>query len=778
MIRKQVLMLCLVIPVLLFSLTKTAAANVRNVQAFDLEQVELLDGLFKANVELDRQYLHSIDSNRLLHTWRLNAGLPSNAEPLGGWERPDCELRGHTMGHYLSACALMYANTGDEKLKAKADALVAELAKCQKALDSNGYLSAFPESFIDRVENCKPVWAPYYTLHKVFAGLLDMHRYCGNDRALEVAEGMGRWLQRRLEDIDRKQMQRILNHTEQGGMNDALANLYAVTGDDDYLELAQRFQEDHYVEPLAAGEDNLTGEHANSFIPTVVGAARLYELAGRDRNRRVAQNFWTLVANERTYCTGGTSESEHFHEPAALPLSDFNQEFCCTYNMLKLTRHLFCWNPKPEYVDYYRRGLWNHVLGAQDPKRGMMGYFLPLAPGRWKTFNTPYTSFWCCTGTGMESHAKYGRNIYFHDSDNLYINLFIASEVNWEGKGMTVRQETNFPRSESTTLRVETDTPTKFAMKIHVPYWATSGVTTMLNGEKLGLDPKPSSYVTVERTWHDGDSLEVTMPMSLHEAPHPSKPNRVAIMYGPLVLAGELSGEGLTEDMVYTNQNWYRYPEAETPEPPALVYKSEDLEDWIKPVGGRPLTFRTTGQEENVTLSPLYDLFYRRYVVYWPLYRRGSEAYRRMLEKRRARERLLARTVDKVAIGDDESEETHNLQGKNSENGTHRGRAWRHASDGGWFSYDLRVLPGTPMILRCTYWGSDSGNRTFDIIVDGQKVATETLERNKPGEFFHEDYALPRELTEGKNEITVRFEAHPGNFAGGLFGCAVLKPEQ
>ena len=755
-----------------------ALESARKAQPFDLEQVNLLDGPFKKNVERDRGYLHSIDSGRLLHTWRVNAGLPTDAEPLGGWERPDCELRGHTMGHYLSACALMNANTGDEKLKAKADELVSELAKCQDAIDSNGYLSAFPESFIDRVENCKPVWAPYYTLHKVFAGLLDMHRYCGNEQALEVAEGMARWLQGRLADIDREQMQGILNHTEQGGMNDALANLFAATGEEDYLKLAQRFQEDHYVDPLAAGEDNLTGEHANSFIPTVVGTARLYELAGGEPNRRVAENFWKLVAHDRTYCTGGTSESEHFHEPNALPLSDFNQEFCCTYNMLKLTRHLFCWTPKPEYVDYYRRGLWNQVLGAQDPKRGMMGYFLPLASGRWKTFNTPYTSFWCCTGTGMESHAKYGKNIYFHDADTLYVNLFIASEVDWQDKDVTVRQDTDFPESESTALTVRTDGPAEFALKVHIPYWATNGVSVTLNGEELEKNPQPSSYLTVRRTWRDGDTLKVTLPMSLHKAPHPSVPNRVAIMYGPIVLAGELSGDGLTEDMIYTTQNWYSYPEAETPEAPTLVYESDDLGDWIKPVKGRSLTFRTTGQEENITLAPLFDLFYRRYVVYWPFYSKGSEAHHEMLERRRARQRLLERTVDKITIGDDQSEEAHNWQGENTSSGTHRGRAWRHATDGGWFSYDLKVLSDSQMTLHCTYWGSDSGTRIFDILADGHKLATETLDRDKPGEFFHKDYRLPLDITEGKSEVTVKFQAHPGNYAGGVFGCAMLKPEE
>lgn len=747
------------------------------VRPFPLERVRLLDGPFRDALERDRRYLHSLDPDRLLHTWRRNAGLPGDAEPLGGWEAPDREVRGHTMGHYLSACALVYAGTGDEKLKARADHLVAELAKCQDALDSNGYLSAFPESFIDRVENSERVWAPYYTLHKVFAGLLDVYRYCDNRQALSVAEGMARWLQGRLADIDREQMQRILNRTEQGGMNDALANLYAFTGKEEYLELAQRFQQDHYVKPLAAGEDNLTGEHANSFIPNIIGAARLYELTGNERDRKVARRFWNLVVPGRTYCTGGTSESEHFHEPGTMPLSDYTQEFCCTYNMLKLTRHLFCWDPKPKYVDYYRRALWNDILASQDPERGMMMYFLPLTPGCWKAFSTPTNSFWCCTGTGMESHARYGRNIYFHDADGLYVNLFIASELDWRERGVRIRQETEFPRSDTTTLTVETDRRAEFTLRVHVPWWATDGVSATVNGEPIDAKASPSGYLGVRRGWRDGDELRLSMPMRLHTEALPDQPNRVAFTYGPVVLAGRLSGEGLTGEKTYTTRNWYDFPDEELASVPTLVHESEKLSDWIKPVAGRPLTFRITGQSENITLVPIHRLFGHRYAIYWPLYEKGSRAYREMQERRRARERLEARTVDRVEIGRSESEEAHNLKGERTSRGTHAGRRWRHATDGGWFSYELKVLPDRQMTLLCTYWGSDSGPRTFDVLVEGRKIATQTLDRNRPGEFFRKEYEIHRELTRGRERITVKFDGHEGNFAGGVFGCAVLKAE-
>ena len=397
---------------------------------FDIKHVRLLDGPFKQAMNRTRKYLHEIDSDRLLHTWRLNAGLPSKAAPLGGWEKPSCELRGHTMGHYLSACALMYASTGDRKLKAKADAIVAELARCQKALGESGYLSAFPESFVERAEKCRRVWAPFYTLHKVFAGLQDMYVHCGNEQALEVVEKMAGWLKGRLDKMDRAAMQRMLNSTEQGGMNETLANLYSITGKKDYLSMARRFDQDRYVEPLAKAQDRLKGEHVNSFVPNMIGTARQHELTGSARDRRIVEYFWNQVTGARSYCTGGTSNHEHWRsDPHKLAdqLSDCTQETCCTYNMLKLTRHLLCWHGLAKYGDYYERALWNSILATQNPQSGMMMYFVPLAPGRWKMYNVPNDAFWCCTGTGLENHAKYGDSIYFHDDDSLLVSQFIAS---------------------------------------------------------------------------------------------------------------------------------------------------------------------------------------------------------------------------------------------------------------------------------------------------------------------------------------------------------------
>jgi uncharacterized protein len=591
-------------------------------EPFNLKQVRLLDGPFKDAMERDRKYLHELSSDRLLHTFRINAGLPSSAQPLGGWESPNGELRGHTMGHYLSACALMYAGTGDEQLKAKADAIVTELAKCQAAIGDTGYLSAYPETFFDRVEANRQVWAPYYTLHKIYAGLLDMYTLCGNKQALEIAEKMAAWNKTRLDKIDDTHMQQILNATEQGGMNEAFANLYSLTGNEVYLRMSQRFNESHYIDPLLRAQDNLTGEHANSFIPNIIGTARQYELTGDPNDRKIAEFFWSQVVNHRSYCTGGTSNSEHWRfEPDHLAgqLGDSTQETCCTYNMLKLTRHLFSWNPDVQYADYYEKALYNSILSTQNPDSGMMMYFVPLATGRWKVYNTPTTSFWCCTGSGMENHAKYGDSIYYHNGNTLYVNLFIPSELDWSQQKVKIRQETNFPESDSTALTIQTKKPTKLDIRIRIPYWAKQGAAVKINGETMSLKSEPGSYLSINRQWKNGDKIEVTLPMSLYKLSLPGDESLAAMMYGPLVLAGQLGSEGLTNENVHTTQNWYRFPQNQIATATPLTDTSGNINDWIKPVEGKPLTFRTIGQSPEIILVPFHKLFNQKYVIYWNL---------------------------------------------------------------------------------------------------------------------------------------------------------------
>ena len=420
---------------------------------FELKQVRLRRGPFLDAAEVNRKYMASLEADSLLHMFRITAGLPSSAKPLGGWEQPENELRGHFTGHYLSACALMYASLGDESFKARGNLLVYELAKCQKAL-GNGYLSAFPETFFDRLRAGTNVWAPFYTLHKIMAGLLDMHTYCDNQQALDVLKGMANWTRRWVDPLGEAHMARVLER-EYGGMNDVLYNLFAVTGDRGYRQLAARFDHERIFAPLAEGRDELKGLHVNTQIPKLIGAARRYELTGDSRFRDIADYFWREVTGKRCYCTGGTSNGERWgSDPGKLAgeLSGYTQECCCTYNMLKLTRHLFGWTADPRAADYYERALFNGILGTQHPDDGMTLYYVSLASGYWKMFGLPLDAFWCCTGSGVESFAKLGDSIYFHDDDGVFVNLFIASEVEWPDKGLKIIQETTFPETDTTTL--------------------------------------------------------------------------------------------------------------------------------------------------------------------------------------------------------------------------------------------------------------------------------------------------------------------------------------
>ncbi|UCD49864.1 MAG: glycoside hydrolase family 127 protein [Phycisphaerales bacterium] len=757
---------------------------------FDLRDVRLLDGPFRDAMLRTQRYLHALGSERLLWYFRKTAGLETPGEPLGGWEKT--ELRGHTMGHYLSACALMVASTDDDSLRDKANAIVAELAKCQEALGS-GYLSAYPEEQIDRVLARQRVWAPWYTLHKIYAGLIDMYVYCGNEQALEIAQGMARWAKGRLGKLGRAAMQDVLNHTEQGGMNETLANLYGVTGEKQWLELAQRFNQDRYNDPLLMHRDELKGQHVNSFIPNTVGSARQYELTGDPSGRHIAEFFWQCVVHGRSYCTGGTSIDEHWRsDPYCLAdrLDAHTQETCCTYNMLKLTRHLFAWQPDVKYMDYYERNLINSILATQDPRTGMMMYFVTLGSGYWKYFNTPRDSFWCCTGSGLENHGKYADTIYFHNDETLWVNLFIASELNWKDKGVAVRQDTTFPDESATKLTIEVDRPTEFELRLRVPAWATQGVTLKIDGRPQAVTAQPGSFLSIRRTWSEKTTIEMAMPMKLWLCPMPDDTSLAAVMCGPLVLAGQLGEIEVPQESIYTTDNWFEFPEDRIVEAPVIVTTQRDPAMWIEPVRTVPakrLTFRTidVGRPRDVTLVPYHELFGQHYAVYWRITDEAGwqriQAERKAREEAKAREvarqaALDARKVDAIEIGVSESEQAHGMKGENTRNGTHAGRRWRDAEDG-WFEYRMKVLRDKPVTLHCTYWGSDGG-RTFDILVDGTKIATQKLAENEPGEFFDVEYDIPTELTEGKESVVVHFAAHAGSTAGGVFGCATLKPAE
>ena len=684
------------------------------------------------------------------------------------------------MGHYLTACSLMYSSTGDEQFKTRAKTLVEELAKVQQAMPSRGFnpgfLSAYPEEFFDRVDKAARVWAPYYTLHKIMAGLLDVYLHCDSTQAIEVVTKMGDWVKFRVDRLTDEQQQRALN-TEFGGMEEVLANLYAVTGNQEYLRVSRKFDHKRIFDPLARGEDPLNGLHANTQIPKAIGAARDYELTGEKRYHDVASFFWERVANHRSYVIGGNSDNESFFPPENFSkhLGASSTETCNTYNMLKLTRHLFAWDPSAGTMDFYERGLYNHILASQDPATGQMCYYVPLRPGSFKTYSTQDNSFWCCVGTGMENHAKYPDTIYFHDDHSLYVNLFIASELNWKEKKLQVRQETRFPDQDTSRLTFKCEKPVRLTLRIRYPGWAENGMMLTINGKKHTVVAKPGSYVLVEREWKNDDLVEIRLPMRLRLEAMPDDPKIVAILYGPIVLGGDLGKEGLEEARRY-GPSAPQLGRVKPIQVPALVCESKDVLPKLKPVSGAPMNFRTSGigQPNDVLLAPLYKMADQRYRVYWKVYS-SAEWEARKSEVAGAvsrRKEVETRTVDWVAPGNAESERNHNFKGEGN-TGNFEGKTWRGARNG-WFSYELKVPPDKPVTLVCTYRGSEGPLRSFDIFVDGEKVATQKLEIH-PTELFDFEYPVPESLTKGKQRITVKFQGLPGAIAGAVFDVRVIQ---
>jgi hypothetical protein len=764
-------------------------AKPARLEAFPLRDVRLLDGPFQDAQRRGVAYLLRLDPDRLLHTFRRNASLPSTARPYGGWEAPDVELRGHSLGHYLSACALMYEATGDERLKQRALGIVGELRRVQQALAARGmgkgYVSAFPEEFFDRVEARKGVWAPYYTLHKILAGLLDVYRATGDATAIEVAKGMASWVASRAARLGDAQWQAMLE-TEFGGMQDALTALYAVTRDPEHLRLARLFDHRAVFDPLARGEDPLDGLHANTQIPKAIGAALDCELTGEARYCRVAETFWTSVALHRSYAIGGHSDDEHFPRAGSLSrhLGESTAETCNTYNMLKLTRQLFELEPRGELMDFYERGLLNHVLASQDPASGGVTYYVPLTPGAFRTYSTPEDSFWCCVGTGMENPARYGEAIYSRPAAQtpaggagragaagaVYVNLFLASELRWPEQGLVLRQETRFPDEDRTRLTLRLEHPLRLALRLRRPAWAADGLELTVNGDGVGggAPGEPDGYVTVEREWRDGDVVELRLPMSLRLEPTADDPTVVALLYGPVVLAADLGTAGLEPARRYGPPA----PELkldELPPRPALVAAtSADALARVRPAGG-PLSFRTEGlaRPGDVELQPFFRLHDRRYTVYFDLL--DEAAHRARSERAEAARRAAAaideRTLDRLRAGVAEEEAAHQLEQKGSDSGWLGGRPYRAARGGGGFSYVLRApVPRGAAVLRVTYWGGEARRHRFEVLVDGTPLATQTLFDDAPGEPFSVEYTLPRQ----QRKQRIGFRPLPGSSVGAV----------
>ncbi len=601
------------------------------VEAFDMTDVKLKDSRFTENMERESKWIMSLGVQRLLHSFRTTAGVFSAYEggydvidKLDGWESLDCDLRGHTTGHILSGLAMLYATTQDEQYKVKADSLVNGLAEVQGVI-GNGYLSAFPENLINRAIRRESVWAPWYTIHKLYSGLLDQYLYCDNHKALEIVKKMGDWAYNKLSALSEEERTTMLRN-EFGGMNDSFYTLYEITGNKNYKWLAEFFYHDATLNPLKAKEDNLNPKHANTFIPKLIGVVRAYEIGETKEYEEIADFFWNTVVDHHSFCTGSNSDKEHFFKPdnTSKHLSGYTGESCNVYNMLKLTRHLFCLNGDVKYADYYEKALYNHILGQQDPKSGMVHYFLPMLPGSYKVYSTPDSSFWCCVGTGFENHAKYGEGIYYHKNNDLFVNLFIPSELVWEEKGVSVKQETEYPKNGQTTLKIKTDKTVSFTLKLRYPSWAKSAIVKV-NGKKRKISNKPGSYIEINRSWNDGDVVEIEYPMSVEVHATPENTNVVSFSYGPIVLAAKMGTEGMEKPAPYSNpdlhNDYYTYdyhiPEGLTNK---LNLKGKNIEKLVEK-NDDTLEFRIKDSVNGQTyeMIPLYDLHRERYIVYWEL---------------------------------------------------------------------------------------------------------------------------------------------------------------
>ena len=603
------------------------------VVAFDLGDVQLLDSPFREAQERDAKYLLQLEPDRLLHNFRVNAGLKPKAPVYGGWEsvEPWIAIRchGHTVGHYLSACSLMFASTQEARFKQRVDYIVVELHECQVA-GKTGLICAFPDGQtpLDNIRHATTfVGVPWYTMHKIFAGLRDAYLYSNNRTALEVLVKLSDWTIAHTRDLSDEQFQRMLN-TEHGGMNEVLADVYALTGESRFLSISTRFCHRALLNPLTQERDTLDGLHSNTQIPKVIGFNRLYELTGGPNYRDAARFFWTTVVDKRSFVTGGNGDGEHFFPPTDFPRhlsSAKTMETCCTHNMLKLTRSLFALEPSVVYADYYERALYNSILASQDPDSGMMTYFQPARPGYLKLYCTPYDSFWCCTGSGMENHAKYADSIYFHDSEALYVNLFIPSTLNWKEKRLKITQTTRFPDDDRTRFRLSLQRPVKLTMSIRHPSWCQE-LTITVNGRRWETSTQPGRYVPVERVWHNGDTVEVKLPMSLRTEPLPGRPEVIAMLYGPIVLAGRLGRKGLTPGAdIIVNERTIGDVLKDEVDVPKLAGNADEIVRKVKRSADVSLTFHTNGigDPSDVSLIPYFRIAHERYTLYWVTQKAG-----------------------------------------------------------------------------------------------------------------------------------------------------------
>ena len=785
-------------PILTLAMADAAAPAAPRPAArpLPLANVRLTDGPLKQAQDLDAAYLLGLDPDRLLAGYRIRAGLEPKAKSYGGWDSVEGkQLTGHIAGHYLSAVSLMYAATGDERFKQRADRLVAELKEVQDKRGT-GYLGALSDAqgrdgadiFEKDIANgiirsggfdLNGMWAPWYTLHKTYAGLRDAYRHCGNATALELEVKFARWAAERVfAKLDDAQVQQMLN-CEFGGMNEVMVDLYVDTGDSRWLEFSHKFEHHLVTEGLKQRKDILPGKHGNTQIPKLIGSMERFAATGSAEDLTAAAFFWERVVRNHSYATGGHGKDEYFGEPDQFRdrIDGRTAESCNVYNMLKLTRRLFSYQPDASLSDFEERALFNHVLGSMDPHDGATCYMVPVGRGVEREYSDMENSFTCCVGSGLESHALHGHGIYYEGDDRLWVNLYVPSKAKWETAGVMFGMSTSFPIGDNATLRIESAAGKEWTLCLRRPWWASHGFTVKVNGEDVACPDVPSTeggdakgvYVEIRRIWKAGDTVEVTLPKRLHLASIPDNPRCTAIMWGPLVLAGEtpVSNAGAG-----SNSRDLRSI-------PVLVAAGRPVDEWLKPVAGKPGWFRSegVGQDREVELLPFYQLHRKRYAAYWDLYT-AEEWAAKSAEIARERERqrkLEAATVAFVQPGEMQPERDFNQQGEDTAPGRVKGRACRRGTK--WFSFDIPVEADRPMALVVTYIHDEWRLRTFDILIDGKKVAEQLVEARGPHEFFDVEYPLPAEELEGKKKVTVRFQATGGNEIAAVFGIRMIRAE-
>lgn len=726
------------------------------LQPFLMSEVRLQSPYLANAFQKETDYLLSVDCDRLLCFFRKTRGLEPKAENYAGWE--NTEIRGHTMGHYLTALAQIYAASENSAAFTRLQYLMKELAECQYP---NGYLSAFPEEFFDRVENRKPVWVPWYTMHKILAGLLSVYELCSLSLALQTAVKLGEWIYSRTTRWTPEIQANVLS-VEYGGMNDCLYELYRLTKNEHFATAAHKFDEMELFTQLHNGQDVLNNRHANTTIPKFLGALNRYVAYGEKEPfyLETCEQFWEIVVLHHSYVTGGNSEAEHFGEPDILDKERTAQncETCNTYNMLKLSRLLFQITGEKKYADFYERTLLNAILPSQNPETGMTMYFQPMATGYFKVYSKPFTDFWCCTGTGMENFSKLNDSLYFHDNDRLFVNLYLASSVHWQKKGITLEQSADIPNKSDAAFTVHTQQSADFFLCLRIPDWA-DGAELSVNHHFFAATEQ-NGYFIIHRIWENGDTAEIHFQIVPKCNSLPDNKNAVAFTYGPLVLSATLGKEQIEES---NTGILVRVASRHIPIEDYLVCKGQTTEQWKHNIcqnftcipGKLEFVLHNTEQDNKLVFSPYYRQYQQRYGIYWILLEENSPELTKHQAERRHTQALADAEIDSIQIGNDQYELSHKIHGFETESGDREGYHYRVAKLDGWFSYEMQIASGRPALLQFQYIPGNCKNG-FRVFVNDILLAQVDVKTALPHQATSCIFPLPEKLLQ-QNAVTVKF---------------------